>query len=194
MRVYTHTQTHTRAHIYIQAYKNKTKKKKNAYIYRRTFDLESSLLLLLHLLLLFLSSIICFVQNTKESRMHTTTTTTTFPPHFLPHTQTDATTAINGAASCRLRSWTCPGQSHCDFLLIPRIKPKSCSGFSPRFPTSEEILNCCQFAHHTLSASSCGRAPIKPGAGIMEADDRQVTTVFTVQPSFHHRRSTNRVS
>ena len=34
----------------------------------------------------------------------------------------------------------------------------------------------------------------RPRAGIMEADDRQVTTVFTVQPSFHHRRSTNRVS
>ena len=33
-----------------------------------------------------------------------------------------------------------------------------------------------------------------PGAGIMEADDRQVTTVFTVQPSFHHRHSTNPVS
>ena len=26
-----------------------------------------------------------------------------------------------------------------------------------------------------------------PGAGIMEADYRQMTTVFTVQPSFHHR-------
>ena len=33
-----------------------------------------------------------------------------------------------------------------------------------------------------------------PGAGIMEADDRQVTTVITVQPSFHHRHSTNWVS
>ena len=33
-----------------------------------------------------------------------------------------------------------------------------------------------------------------PGAGIMEADDSQVMTVFTVQPSFHHRHSTNRVS
>ena len=32
------------------------------------------------------------------------------------------------------------------------------------------------------------------GAGIKEADDRQVTTVFTVQPPFHHRHSTNRVS
>ena len=30
-----------------------------------------------------------------------------------------------------------------------------------------------------------------PGAGIMETDDRQVTTVFTVQPSFHNRHSTN---
>ena len=28
----------------------------------------------------------------------------------------------------------------------------------------------------------------------MEADDCQVTTVFTVQPSFQHRLSTNRVS
>ena len=28
----------------------------------------------------------------------------------------------------------------------------------------------------------------------MEVDDRQVTTVFTVQPSFHHRHSTNPVS
>ena len=34
----------------------------------------------------------------------------------------------------------------------------------------------------------------RPGAGIMEADDRQVTTVFTVQPSFHHPYSTNLVS
>ena len=34
----------------------------------------------------------------------------------------------------------------------------------------------------------------RPGAGIMEADDRQVTTVFTVQPSFHDRPSANRVS
>ena len=32
------------------------------------------------------------------------------------------------------------------------------------------------------------------GAGIMEANDRQVTTVFTAQPSFHHRHSTNQVS
>ena len=33
-----------------------------------------------------------------------------------------------------------------------------------------------------------------PGARIMEADDRQVTTVFTVQPPFHHQHSTNRLS
>ena len=35
---------------------------------------------------------------------------------------------------------------------------------------------------------------VRPGAGIMEADDRQMTTVFTVQPSFHYRPSTNPVS
>ena len=28
--------------------------------------------------------------------------------------------------------------------------------------------------------------PSRPGAGIMEADDRQMTTVFAVQPSFHY--------
>ena len=33
-----------------------------------------------------------------------------------------------------------------------------------------------------------------PGAAIMETDDRQLTTVFTVQPSCHHRHSTNPVS
>ena len=35
---------------------------------------------------------------------------------------------------------------------------------------------------------------MQTGDDIMEADDHQVTTVFTVQPSFHHRHSTNRVS
>ena len=35
---------------------------------------------------------------------------------------------------------------------------------------------------------------LTPGSGIMEDDDGQETTVFTVQPSFHHRHSTNRVS
>ena len=39
-----------------------------------------------------------------------------------------------------------------------------------------------------------GRGSGTPGAGIMEADHRQVTTVFTVQPSLHHRHWTNRVS
>ena len=40
---------------------------------------------------------------------------------------------------------------------------------------------------HTLGKDSLG-------SGIKEAYDRQVTTVFTVQPSFHHRHSTKRVS
>ena len=33
-----------------------------------------------------------------------------------------------------------------------------------------------------------------PGAGVMEADDCQVMTVFTVQRSFHHWHSTNQLS
>ena len=35
---------------------------------------------------------------------------------------------------------------------------------------------------------------LRPGAGIREADDRQVMTVTTVQPSSHYRHSTNPVS
>ena len=45
-------------------------------------------------------------------------------------------------------------------------------------------------AQHTQHAQPLDH----PGARIMEADDCQVTTVFTVQPSFHHRHSTNPVS
>ena len=37
------------------------------------------------------------------------------------------------------------------------------------------------------------RQGLKSGVGIMEANNRQVTTAFTVQPSFHHQHSTNRV-
>ena len=40
----------------------------------------------------------------------------------------------------------------------------------------------------------CALKMCRTRAGIMEADDRQVTTVFTVQSSFHHRHSTNPVS
>ena len=43
------------------------------------------------------------------------------------------------------------------------------------------------FPGHTFYLSVCPSS----GDAIMEADDRQETTVFTVQPSFHHRHSTN---
>ena len=49
-------------------------------------------------------------------------------------------------------------------------------------------------AHMTSLSFSSNMAMVCPGAGIMEADDRPVTTVFTVKPSFHHRHSTNWVS
>ena len=38
------------------------------------------------------------------------------------------------------------------------------------------------------------KTEVQPGASIMEAYDRQVTTVFTIQSSFHHGHSTNPVS
>ena len=54
---------------------------------------------------------------------------------------------------------------------------------------------CCGLLTHMQSSHVCNDQSLtaRAGAGIMEADDRQVTTVFTVQPSFHHRHSTNRV-
>ena len=42
--------------------------------------------------------------------------------------------------------------------------------------------------------SVCSLFGHRPGAGIMEADDRQVTTVLTVQQSFHHGHSADLVS
>ena len=45
-----------------------------------------------------------------------------------------------------------------------------------------------------LLMATCGVTVSISRAGIMEAADRQMTTVFTVQTSFHHRHSTNRVS
>ena len=47
--------------------------------------------------------------------------------------------------------------------------------------------------NHFSNQMTSGRINHKSRADIMEADDRQVTTVFTVQPSFHHWHSTNRV-
>ena len=65
------------------------------------------------------------------------------------------------------------------------------ANFFPKIATCSIFYFECCF-HCTLLSSSL--SPHRPGACIMEADDRQVTTVFTVQTSFHHRHSTNRVS
>ena len=54
------------------------------------------------------------------------------------------------------------------------------------------MLSAVRLQGHLANTTDC-TAKVRLGAGIMEADDRQVTTVFTVQPSFHHRHSTNRV-
>ena len=63
-------------------------------------------------------------------------------------------------------------------------------GFMGGCPVAADALSCDIFQ----GTSFLRQTDFKPGAGIMKADNRQVTTVFTVQPSFHHRHSTNRVS
>ena len=66
-----------------------------------------------------------------------------------------------------------------------------------------QIVRWAQTKRHTgrnINRQSCQnifytqRLLARSGAGIMGADDRQVMTVFTIQPSFHHRHSTNWVS
>ena len=69
-----------------------------------------------------------------------------------------------------------------------------------------DTLACCwddsnQPTNKSLYIGIQRHSPMSPcfpgyetGACIMEADDSQVTTVFTVQSSFHYRHSTNRVS
>ena len=51
-------------------------------------------------------------------------------------------------------------------------------------------------ACYSVFAQSADNSDVlsEPGSGIMEADDCQAITVFAVQPSFHRRHSTNRVS
>ena len=93
----------------------------------------------------------------------------------------------------------CTAREMCD---IPGISsPELCSC---RLVRGGIISYCQQPPHHTDNlekqteeeegSSGADRNWHKAGAGIMEADDCQVTTVFTVQPSFHHRHSTDRVS
>ena len=77
------------------------------------------------------------------------------------------------------RDVCCACKSTCSFILSDKWWPGSA------LPTAEVLPTRLQRCLHLNSS---------PGAGIMEADDRQVTTVFTVQLSFYHRHSTNRVS
>ena len=65
--------------------------------------------------------------------------------------------------------------------------------------TTKEIrvwFQCPPVLQHLSVLPLChqGSHCLVPETGIMEADHRQVTTVFTVQPSFHHRHLTNQVS
>ena len=68
---------------------------------------------------------------------------------------------------------------------FPNILPLESGliGMVPQNPATRARIDR-NGSHSSGSEISCD-------TGIMEADDRQVTTV---QPSFHHRLSTNRVS
>ena len=72
------------------------------------------------------------------------------------------------------------------------VEDRGVSLICPRLALSQ--TGCVSILVCPSSASAPWLEFLHPGAGIMEADDRQVTTVFTVQPSFHHRHSTNPVS
>ena len=71
------------------------------------------------------------------------------------------------------------------------LSPSSSSLFQTR---TLGIIFLVRFLCMWLFCHQTGSHILSLGAGIKEADDSQVTTVFTVQPPFHHRHSTNRVS
>ena len=62
-----------------------------------------------------------------------------------------------------------------------------------RFDDDDDIDDDCADDDNDDVTSDINGINHKSGADIMEADERQVTTVFTVQSSFHHRHSTNQV-
>ena len=68
---------------------------------------------------------------------------------------------------------------------------KSCGG---DIIIHEAMQQPSGFSFVVVSRSDSNVPAVGLGAGITDADDRQATTVFTVQPSFHHRRSINRIS
>ena len=62
-------------------------------------------------------------------------------------------------------------------------------------PMPLALSHVCVCVARDGSASYLTHSPVgTPGAGIMEADDRHVRTVFTVQPLFQNRHPTNPVS
>ena len=76
------------------------------------------------------------------------------------------------------------------FLIFSKTAPLTTLGYPylshmPIAPGGAQAINDPSPTHSALGSY---------GAGIMEADDRQVITVLAVQPSFQHRHSTNRVS
>ena len=67
-------------------------------------------------------------------------------------------------------------------------------GLSPSYQKSRDPYVCYVSLDNKKTTTHRVGLSLLPEAGIMEADDREVITVFTVQPSFHHRHPTNPVS
>ena len=74
-----------------------------------------------------------------------------------------------------------------------QIACNTSSAYHVQDPVPRATKGQLSFIHITAKHPHMQGRPAKvtmaPGAGIMKADDRPVTTVFTVQPSFHHRHS-----
>ena len=76
-----------------------------------------------------------------------------------------------------------------------RVCSDSCTscGYT-EIEVKDKTFYLTQLQYTDAGPGSPSADPVRPEAGIMKADDSQATTVFTVQPSFHHRHSTNPVS
>ena len=89
------------------------------------------------------------------------------------------TEPLTGEYVCVSRGWPCSYICTCCHAVIE---------------AADQTFHLTQSQCPAHEPPSSNADPRTPGAGIMEADNRQAMTVFTVQPSFHHRHSTNRAS
>ena len=119
-------------------------------------------------------------------------------PKLQPVWQPPQTEQTRAGYSVQAENWVqqtqCPHGQQVQGLWVWDV-PIQCRHHDCRTSTTALPTTWCSEAGQGARTNTTeGQALSQPAASIMEAEDHQVTTVFTVQPSFHHRYSTNWIS